>query len=91
MTKVLVVDDDTNICDLLKMYLEKEGYEVKTANDGVEGMTVFKMYEPDIVLLDKNNAKFDVNYKYFISLGMKETKIDNELVAKRVVRLEIKN
>lgn len=52
MTKVLVVDDDTNICDLLKMYLEKEGYEVKTANDGVEGMTVFKMYEPDIVLLD---------------------------------------
>ena len=43
MTKVLVVDDDTNICDLLKMYLEKEGYEVKTANDGVEGMTVFKM------------------------------------------------
>ena len=34
MTKVLVVDDDTNICDLLKMYLEKEGYEVKTANDG---------------------------------------------------------
>ena len=52
MTKVLVVDDDTNICDLLKMYLEKEGYEVKTANDGVEGMTVFKMYEPDLVLLD---------------------------------------
>ena len=42
MTKVLVVDDDTNICDLLKMYLEKEGYEVKTANDGVEGMTRFQ-------------------------------------------------
>ena len=42
MTKVLVVDDDTNICDLLKMYLEKEGYEVKTANDGVEGMSCFQ-------------------------------------------------
>ena len=59
MTKVLVVDDDTNICDLLKMYLEKEGYEVKTANDGVEGMTVFKMYEPDIVLLDIMMPKKD--------------------------------
>ena len=52
MTKILVVDDDINICDLLKMYLEKEGYEVKTANDGAEGITVFRMYEPDLVLLD---------------------------------------
>ncbi len=51
-TRILVIDDDTNICDLLQMYLEKEGYEVKTANDGVEGLTAFRMYEPDMVLLD---------------------------------------
>ena len=51
-TKILVVDDDINICDLLRMYLEKEGYEVRTANDGVEAMTVFRMYEPDMILLD---------------------------------------
>ena len=51
-TKILVIDDDINICDLLRMYLEKEGYEVRTANDGVEAMTVFRMYEPDMVLLD---------------------------------------
>ena len=51
-TKILVIDDDINICDLLRMYLEKEGYEVRTANDGVEAMTVFRMYEPDLVLLD---------------------------------------
>ena len=51
-TKILVIDDDTNICDLLRMYLEKEGYEVRTANDGIEGMTAFRMYEPDMVLLD---------------------------------------
>lgn len=31
-TKILVVDDETGICDLLKIYFEKEGYEVKTAN-----------------------------------------------------------
>ena len=51
-TKILVIDDDLNICDLLQMYLEKEGYEVRTANDGVEGINTFKTYEPDMVLLD---------------------------------------
>lgn len=51
-TKILVVDDDVNISDLLKLYFENEGYEVKTANDGVEGVNYFKMYEPDLVLLD---------------------------------------
>ena len=50
--KILVIDDDTNICDMLKIYMENEGYEVKTANDGAEGVNFFKMYEPDIVLLD---------------------------------------
>jgi DNA-binding response OmpR family regulator len=50
--KILVVDDDPNISDLLKIYLEKEGYEVKVASDGAEGVSYFKMYEPDLVLLD---------------------------------------
>ena len=35
--KILVVDDDTNICELLRLYLTKEGYQVTTANDGEEG------------------------------------------------------
>ena len=51
-TKLLVIDDDPNICDLLKFYFENEGYEVKTAGDGIEGISYFKMYEPDLVLLD---------------------------------------
>ena len=51
-TKILVVDDDPNISDLLKMYFENEGYEVKLASDGVEGLNYFKLYEPDLVLLD---------------------------------------
>ncbi|MBE6539021.1 MAG: response regulator transcription factor [Ruminococcaceae bacterium] len=51
-TKILLIDDDANICDLIKIYLENEGYEVKVASDGVEGLSYFKMYEPDLVLLD---------------------------------------
>ena len=51
-TKILVVDDDPNISDLLKIYFENEGYEVKTVGDGAEGINYFKMYEPDLVLLD---------------------------------------
>ena len=50
--KILVVDDDPNISELLKIYLEKEGYEVKVAADGFEGINTFKLYSPDLVLLD---------------------------------------
>ncbi len=51
-TKILIVDDDSNISELLKMYFENEGYDIKIATDGVEGINYFKMYEPDLVLLD---------------------------------------
>lgn len=51
-TKILLIDDDPNICDLIKIYLENEGYEVKVAGDGVEGLNYFRIYEPDLVLLD---------------------------------------
>ena len=51
-TKILIVDDDSNISELLKMYFENEGYDVKIANDGVEGLNYFKIFEPDLVLLD---------------------------------------
>ena len=51
-TKLLIVDDDSNISELLKIYFENEGYDVKTASDGVEGLNFFKIFEPDLVLLD---------------------------------------
>jgi len=51
-TTILVIDDDVNICEMLRVYLENEGYEVKTANDGAKGLNYFKIYEPDLVLLD---------------------------------------
>ena len=57
--KILVVDDDFNICEVLKLYLENDGYEVKCAADGVEAMEVFKIFEPDLVLLDIMMPKKD--------------------------------
>ncbi|MCI5971263.1 MAG: response regulator transcription factor [Oscillospiraceae bacterium] len=50
--KVLIVDDDQNICDLLRIYLEKEGYSVILSYDGQEALVKFNALKPDIVLLD---------------------------------------
>ena len=53
MTKrILCIDDDSNICDLLNMYLTKEGFEVDTAGDGVQGLELFRARTPDLILLD---------------------------------------
>ena len=41
-TKILVVDDDLNICELLKIFLENEDYQVKTASDGAEGVNYLR-------------------------------------------------
>ena len=57
--KILVVDDDLNICELLKLYLENEGYAVFTANDGQEAVDKFKNKTPDLVLLDIMLPKMD--------------------------------
>ncbi|MDY3845989.1 MAG: response regulator transcription factor [Eubacteriales bacterium] len=51
-TTLLVIDDDVNICEMLQLYFEKENYRVKTANNGIDGVTAFKTYNPDLVLLD---------------------------------------
>ena len=52
MKKVLVVDDDKNICELLKLYLNKEGFETYFAYDGSQAVTSAKENEPDIIILD---------------------------------------
>lgn len=57
--KILVVDDDTNICELLRFYLEKEGYVVKIVNDGVSAINAFKQENPDLTLLDIMIPKLD--------------------------------
>ena len=50
--KILVVEDDHNISDLIRMYLEKEGFEVHAAFDGGKAVELFHAVEPDMVLLD---------------------------------------
>ena len=52
LEKVLVVDDDPNICDVLRMYLENEGYSVILSYDGEEALVKFNALKPDIILLD---------------------------------------
>lgn len=59
MSKILVVDDELNICELLKLYLENEGYTVFTANDGQAAVTAFQQKAPDLVLLDIMLPKMD--------------------------------
>lgn len=49
---VLIVEDDHNIADLLRLYLEKEGYEVVIALDGLKGVEKFRETKPSLVLLD---------------------------------------
>lgn len=58
-TKVLVCDDDKNICELLRLYLVKEGFYVLTANDGSEAVETFRNNKVDIVLLDIMMPKLD--------------------------------
>ena len=50
--RILVVDDDQNICELLKIYLVKEGYEVRLEYDGQKALQAFAEFKPDIILLD---------------------------------------
>lgn len=50
--RILVIDDDSSIGELLRLYLENEGYEVKIAHDGIDGFAMFKGCDPDLVLLD---------------------------------------
>lgn len=50
--KILVVDDDKNICELLNIYLKNEGYEVVFAYDGSEAVTKAKEEKPDLIILD---------------------------------------
>ena len=57
--KILVVDDDLNICELLRLYLTKEGYNVVIANDGVSAVTMFQEESPSLVLLDIMLPKLD--------------------------------
>lgn len=52
MAKVLIIEDDRRISDLLALYLEHEGYEVERAHDGLEGVARADQCDPDLIILD---------------------------------------
>ena len=50
--KILIVDDDSNIAELISLYLMKECYETRIVGDGEEALTAVSSFEPDLILLD---------------------------------------
>ncbi len=58
-TKILVADDDRNICELLRLYLEKEGFTPVIAEDGEQALAVFDAEKPALVLLDVMMPRLD--------------------------------
>ncbi|HHW46331.1 MAG TPA: response regulator transcription factor [Clostridiales bacterium] len=57
--KILIVDDDKNICELLRLYLEKEGFETIVAYDGETALKMVSTQKPNMVLLDIMLPKLD--------------------------------
>lgn len=51
-SKILIVDDEENICELVRLYIEKEGFDAVIANDGQEAVVKFNKEKPDLILLD---------------------------------------
>jgi len=59
LSTILVVDDDPDILDALSMILESKGYQVVTAQDGIEGLASLKAEKPDVMILDLLMPKMD--------------------------------
>ena len=50
--KIMIVDDDNNIAELISLYLTKECFECKIVNDGEEALSAFPSFQPNLILLD---------------------------------------
>jgi two-component system alkaline phosphatase synthesis response regulator PhoP len=57
--KILIVEDEKDILDLIRLYLEKDGYRISTAMTGLEGLKMVKSEHPDLVILDLMLAEMD--------------------------------
>ncbi len=57
--KIMVVDDDSNICELLRLYLEKEGFDAVIAPNGMKALEMFDTEKPDLILLDVMMPQLD--------------------------------
>jgi two-component system alkaline phosphatase synthesis response regulator PhoP/two-component system response regulator ResD len=52
MTKILIIDDEANIIELAKLYLEREGYAVESTKTGYDGLSKFMTSNPNLIVLD---------------------------------------
>ena len=59
MEKILVVDDDKNICELLRLYIDKEGYQTVVAYDGKQALKLFEEEAPCLIVLDVMMPELD--------------------------------
>ncbi len=59
MSSILIIDDEPDIIEIIKYNLEKEGFAVKTALNGLEGIEIAKSFNPDLILLDVMMPKMD--------------------------------
>lgn len=57
--KILIIDDDVNICEAIRIYLQNDGYDVIVSHNGFDGVDLFKSEDPDLVLLDIMMPKKD--------------------------------
>lgn len=57
--RIMIVDDDANICELVRLYLEKEGYETSICFDGEKALREFNEHQPDMAILDIMMPKMD--------------------------------
>ena len=58
-SKIMVVDDDANICELLRLYLEKEGFDPVIVPNGAKALELFEPEKPDLILLDVMMPQLD--------------------------------
>ena len=59
MKKILIIEDDLDIQELIQFFLEDQGYEVITASDGIDGIAVFLKEQIDLIMLDILLPKMD--------------------------------
>ena len=65
--KILLVDDEADVLDFMKYNLEKEGFQVSTAGDGVEAIQLAKKIAPQLIILDFDDAQGDDRSKLLVS------------------------
>ena len=80
--KILVVDDDTNICELLRLYLEKDGFSTIVADDGNKAVELNAKHSPDLILLDggKSDDSTDLQLYDFSIMSATQSNVTEQAI-----------